>query len=594
MADDSDLPQSATLAPPRKSVELVDPGAHELENEDDVFSDAPEDPKSGSGSSSPIPITRVEKVDDRDNYGEVPGTEAYKKRLQDAVPDELEIIKEGERSSSSSSVSHPNTSPAAGGAPIPRTVVQKIDSTNPSHGEVPGTAAHAIRQADAVPDTIIQIPSSGAATDSQLDLENPTPDTPIPTTVVTKVDEQPSHGEIPGTNAYDIRQSDAKPDVVVTKGDAPGKLKSSGSALQRAIDRVSGSPIAADGGFGPMAYEESATGSSRSLQHEAPESDEEADRVAGDDFDDFEASAADEDFGDFDEPAPEPPKPEPPPVSKSPFVSRYILASELVTKMPFYPSLREREMWIQADCLPQRNQPVPNFSTHATLSEIIDSTSLHLDIIFPSTARGSVEHSQPPPPSEPPKSLFLTPRSHSLFTQLIATPPLSPPNWLRSRTRRLFLVSLGVPIDLDEILPASKQKKLILPSTLRNDSRSRRSDSRRRDRDRDHAHHLQGASSKEPGKERDHRRRPPKRRGTPPPAFDLPQVHLLCSTTQAALQNMTDDELRAHKQELERLTKVAGEVLAYWIKRREAAMGEKEMFESVVGDLVKHARRVRK
>lgn len=196
---------------------------------------------------------------------------------------------------------------------------------------------------------------------------------------------------------------------------------------------------------------------------------------------------------------------------------------------------------------------------------------------------------QPPPPSEPPKSLFLTPRSHSLFTQLIATPPLPPPNWLRSRTRRLFLVSLGVPIDLDEILPASKQKKLVLPSTLRNSSRSRRSDSRRRDQT------QQGAfSSKEPGKERDHRRRPPKRRDTPPPAFDLPQVNLLCGTTRAALQNMADEELAAHKQELERLTKVAGEVLAYWIKRRDAAMGEKEMFESVVGDLVKHARRVRK
>lgn len=361
-----------------------------------------------------------------------------------------------------------------------------------------------------------------------------------------------------------------------------------------------GSPIAADGGFGPMAYEESATGPSRLLQIEASESDEEADRALGDDFDDFEAGAADEDFGDFDEPAPEPPKPEPPPVSKSPFVSRYIFASEpVVADMPFPPDLRvlERTMWIQADYLPQRNQPIPNFSTQTSLSEIIDSTSLHLDAIFPSTARGSVERPQPPS-SEPPKSLFLTPRSHSLFTQLIATPPLSPPNWLRSRTRRLFLVSLGVPIDLDEILPASKQKKLILPSTLRNGSRSRRSDSRRRDRDRDRdqAHHLQqgASSSKEPGKERDHRRRPPKRSGTPPPTFDIPQVNLLCGTTQAALQNMTDEELQVHRQELERLTKVAGEVLAYWIKRRDAAMGEKEMFESVVGDLVKHARRVRK
>src|SRR5271168_3035052 len=60
--------------------------------------------------------------------------------------------------------------------------------------------------------------------------------------------------------------------------------------------------------------------------------------------------------------------------------------------------------------------------------------------------------------------IFLTDRSASLWSQLVAPPPLQPPNWIRSRIRRLFLVSLGVPVDLDEILPASKQKKLILPS----------------------------------------------------------------------------------------------------------------------------------
>lgn len=57
---------------------------------------------------------------------------------------------------------------------------------------------------------------------------------------------------------------------------------------------------------------------------------------------------------------------------------------------------------------------------------------------------------------------------------------------------------------------------------------------------------------------------------------------------------MTDPELETHIQKLEDMTKKAGGVLEYWVKRRDAAMGEKEMFESVVGDLVKHARRVRR
>lgn len=71
------------LAPPSKNHELEDPGAHELgghsnsryslsnanacqeQNEDDsdVFADAQEGQQtSTSGSSSPIPVTRVEKV----------------------------------------------------------------------------------------------------------------------------------------------------------------------------------------------------------------------------------------------------------------------------------------------------------------------------------------------------------------------------------------------------------------------------------------------------------------------------------------------------------------------------------------------------
>ena len=77
----------AELAPPRKSVELEDPGAHELgmhntftvgmllvtnqalkefpeqsENDSDVFADAQEGHQPSSGSNSPIPTTRVEKV----------------------------------------------------------------------------------------------------------------------------------------------------------------------------------------------------------------------------------------------------------------------------------------------------------------------------------------------------------------------------------------------------------------------------------------------------------------------------------------------------------------------------------------------------
>ena len=146
---------------------------------DEHFSDASEGrptldtqvPVSGSYSptpSSPIPITRVERVDDQPAHGEVPGTEAYAKRVADAVPDEVEIVPEGKpsrsRSASTRSRSHSlafgTESPfsiSPGGTPIPKTVVERLDD-RPAHGEVPGTEAHRIRQADAIPDIVLKAP----------------------------------------------------------------------------------------------------------------------------------------------------------------------------------------------------------------------------------------------------------------------------------------------------------------------------------------------------------------------------------------------------------------------------------------------------
>ena len=87
MVDIPKPPKSPTLQPPRKSVELEDPGAHDLgklntphgdclqwnsnlwegsENEEDVFADAQEGHNTASETASvphsPVPITRVEKV----------------------------------------------------------------------------------------------------------------------------------------------------------------------------------------------------------------------------------------------------------------------------------------------------------------------------------------------------------------------------------------------------------------------------------------------------------------------------------------------------------------------------------------------------
>ncbi|KAI4086250.1 MAG: hypothetical protein LQ344_007714 [Seirophora lacunosa] len=528
-------------------------------DEEEVFSDAQEGPKENSRNHSPIPTTRVEKVDDRDSYGDVPGTEAYNMRRQDAVPDELEIV--GDASTPSSrraSQTQPDRTSTPGGTPIPKTIVEKIDSTSPSHGEVPRTAAHGKRQADAVPDLILQSPKARATFGIGSPASTPPPETPVPKTVVTRVDEQPSHGEVPGTEAFRMRTEDASPDVVETKGDPFVRFTNK-----------SNSQIAADGGFGRIPDNGEAATDNGLGGYPAQPNSAASDTGFGDDFDEFEAGAEADDFGDFDDgfeqpsTAREPPQPEPSQVLKT-----------------SYPCL--------------------SFDALASLDSLLEASTRQFDALFPGTKPSSYQVSGEATGS--PRSLFLTPRSHSLFTQLIAPPPLSPPNWLRSRTRRLFLVSLGVPIDLDEILPKSTQKKLVLPSTVRSDSEHRRSDSRRRFgasmkslKDANASSTSLSCQNKD-NKDRDRR----KRRGgndqlpSRPPPLDFAAVGHLCSTTEAALKNMTDVELQSHVQNVEEMTRKAAEVLEYWVKQRDAAMGEKEMFESVVGDLVKHARRVRR
>jgi len=133
---------------------------------DEHFSDASEGQVQASRNeaTSPIPTTRVERVDDEPAHGEVPGTDAYNKRTQDAVPDEVEIVPDGLRTRSASHVSTsdrpltPGESPMSPMSPIPKTVVEKIDPDQPSYGDVPGTHAHQLRLADAEPDVIVRAP----------------------------------------------------------------------------------------------------------------------------------------------------------------------------------------------------------------------------------------------------------------------------------------------------------------------------------------------------------------------------------------------------------------------------------------------------
>ena len=63
---------------------------------------------------------------------------------------------------------------------------------------------------------------------------------------------------------------------------------------------------------------------------------------------------------------------------------------------------------------------------------------------------------------------------------------------------------------------------------------------------------------------------------------------------EAELEQMDDARLQARVRELNEASSRGREVLLYWSRRKEEAVKEREAFEGVIENLVRHARRVRK
>jgi hypothetical protein len=152
------------------------------------------------------------------------------------------------------------------------------------------------------------------------------------------------------------------------------------------------------------------------------------------------------------------------------------------------------------------------------------------------------------------------------------------------------LVSLGVPVDLDEILPASKQKKLILPSMLspRPSGEFRGANGAVSKLKEQNDSNLSVDSSTST------RRSRKRHQESQIPEFDTSEALRIGGTTESKLQGLEDGELKEHVALLELLLKRGTEALEYWNKRKESAINEKEAFEGVIENLVKHAKKIRK
>lgn len=233
-----------------------------------------------------------------------------------------------------------------------------------------------------------------------------------------------------------------------------------------------------------------------------------------------------------------------------------LLPPDLLAHLASIPTILTRIMSDTDEC-----QPPLNLSDKITPDSRQAALTPYLQTIFPDVDT-SLLGGTPLPRSKP--EPLLSDRSASLWAQLVAPPPLQPPDWTRSKIRRLFLVSLGVPVDLDEIHPGSKQKKLVLPSTRGREELT-----------------GGGAKSKDTKGDASHRSS-----GPAPPEFDSRSARQLCLVQKSVLEAYSDKELQNHLSQLESTTAMADALLEYWLKRKESAVGDKEAFEGVIENLV--------
>ncbi|KAI9823363.1 MAG: hypothetical protein M1826_007774 [Phylliscum demangeonii] len=537
-------PRSSSIAlepPPRRS--LDDPGAHELEyseNEDDHFSDASEGRLASKRLSPTLAAKKpgiaesLPKTSDARNSDDPYGLRAVDDSLEGgsstAAPgdDSQEHPKSHERRSSRD-------------ASVPLTVVEKVDPFAASYGEVPGTLAYDMRQADAAPDVVV---ASEDPAVPEVPHESAARKLPVPITKLSQVEDLHDQHDAASHKAAGKHEQDAEPDIVVTEEDPEEDV----STQSNSAEETSGPSVS---------------------RHEA---DDMSDFGAAthNDFDDFaEGEAAEEDdFGEFDNG----------------------LADEAVAHSVGV------EDSMPSDHVQHRSEmdfPILDYSAFSGRDEVIAATSKVVNGIFPSCLGAGPLSGDTVPEGD---SVFLTERSLSLWSQLVTAPPLQAPNWVRSRIRRLFLVSLGVPVDLDEILPASKQNKLVLPSLQRSTSANGAVPTSGADAPpgaatRQDQNHGDSRSSTLAAPSSLARRRP----GSPPsPELDSANMRILCGTTDAALVNFSTDELQRHVLTLEEMVDRARKALEYWLQKKDGARGDKEAFEGVIENLVKHARRVRK
>lgn len=323
-------------------------------------------------------------------------------------------------------------------------------------------------------------------------------------------------------------------------------------------------------------------------KEEPADKDVEDDEDEDDEFADFDAgggeeAAGDDDFGDFgdfadeggppiDMPAEEKESPAAPPAAEPPSSSDW---TPLV---------------------------IPPAST-SSLTRLEDLTS-QIAAILPSDISQAARNlpTDPIRQAEGLSQVLVSERSRSVFADLSSQPKtLQPVDWLRSRTRRDLHISLGVPINLDEILPADASSTasgsrlppltLTVDSALRSDAGPSSAPATQRSSSPAAATNGNKRSDSMDALRR--QRIMDKRKEDlglgPTPEVDMKRVEEVCGLTEDQLSLLPLPGLRDLARELQTLTATTSVLLTHHLTLRESLQADSETYNGLIKDLVRGA-----
>lgn len=183
--------------------------------------------------------------------------------------------------------------------------------------------------------------------------------------------------------------------------------------------------------------------------------------------------------------------------------------------------------------------------------------------------------------------ILLTPDSREMYKMLLQTPPpTKPPNWIRSRIRRQHLIALGIPVNLDEVLPRAASKPLPMleihtrPMSAPPDHHSSYSNGGG-----PNANHQSRAGTPKPGAQAAH--------FGPKPVLDMARINKSLQLNAESLTMQPLANLERYLEDIRLQTADTSSLLTHLLQARDSLQLDSEMYNGLIAEMVGEAQKLK-